>query len=53
MCPYKSPEAKKKWSKACNFSIGVDLNHQCGNALACQRTLEAAWSEELLAEGWA
>jgi len=46
MCPYQSEDARKLWSKACNFHRGANRNHVCGNPGACeQRFREAAVAE--------
>ncbi len=52
MCPYSIPEAITLWSKACNFHRGANPNHICNNPVACQRTLDKAFSVELSSKGW-
>jgi hypothetical protein len=42
VCPYQSEEARRLWSKACNYHRG----HDCGNPDACQRRLDEAKSAE-------
>jgi hypothetical protein len=42
MCPYDEEEARRLWSKACNYHRGADLCHECSNPAACERTLRGA-----------
>ena len=46
MCPHQSEEARRLWSKACNYHRGSDRGHDCGNPDACQRRLDEAKSAE-------
>jgi hypothetical protein len=49
MCPHTSEEARRLWSKACNFHRKTDCMHQCGNPAACERTLSEA---EVVEQSW-
>ena len=42
MCPYVDEEARRIWSKACNYHKAADLTHKCGNPEACMRRLRDA-----------
>ena len=42
MCPHQSEEARRLWSKACNFHRGTDPTHHCSNPDACERRMEQA-----------
>ena len=42
MCPFRDPEARNLWSKACNYHRGRDRGHVCGNPDACMRKLRQA-----------
>ncbi len=48
MCPFESDEARRLWSKACNYHRGSDRSHVCGNPEACRRRLREA---EMATEG--
>ncbi len=50
MCPFRDPEARRLWSKACNYHRGSDRNHVCGNPDACMRTLHGAIRAEGIVE---
>ena len=45
-CPHTSEEARRLWSKACNFHRGSDLSHRCGNPSACLGTIGEAEAKE-------
>ena len=42
MCPFRAEEARRLWSKACNYHRGSDHGHVCGNPDACMRALREA-----------
>jgi len=42
VCPFGNEEARRLWSKACNYHRGRDKSHVCGNPDACTRTLRRA-----------
>ena len=48
-CPHTSEEARRLWSKACNFHRGSDLSHRCGNPSACLGTIREAEAKEKVA----
>ena len=42
MCPFGNEEARRLWSKACNYHRGRDQSHVCGNPAACTKVLRRA-----------
>ena len=42
MCPFESDEARRLWSKACNYHRGSDRSHVCSNPGGCRRRLREA-----------
>ena len=42
MRPYENDEARRLWSKVCNYHRGIDRSHVCGNPDACRRSLRGA-----------
>ena len=50
MCPFRGSEARRLWSKACNYHRGSDRSHVCGNPDACMRTLHKAVRAEGIVE---
>jgi hypothetical protein len=42
MCPHTTEEARRIWSKACNYHRKSDLGHNCSNPSACERRLQEA-----------
>ena len=49
MYPHTSEEARRLWSKACNFHRKTDCSHHCGNPAACERVLLEA---EMMEQSW-
>ena len=46
-CPHTSEEAKRMWSKACDFHRRTDLSHECDTSAFCTRMVnEAGMMEE-------
>jgi len=48
MCPYLIPEAITICGKVCNFHRGNVPKHVCSDPATCQRTLDRAFSVELI-----
>jgi hypothetical protein len=53
MCPYTDYCATRYWLMACDICRGSKLiSIQCNNPESCQKTLDEAWSKQMISQGW-